>query len=238
MKNTIEKILLTSSHMSLNQAVYLWAVRFECNLPNILPLELKELVEMNYIKGQKVTNECLRFLDSLENTLNTYVDESYPILTKSSGDGVKRLAVHFLKDNLNAKEFNRILDYTKKPLQVPFLYIFMEMFPTSDNAKNSDWNSHFDTKWDNVTLRKLSVGTVKKFQTIWKKKDIGIFLLGTYMFIKESYNESSGKYYIKSIENYMAEYDHWYNVAEESMANGDLGLAKKKVTQDSNTTFL
>ena len=41
---------------------------------------------------------------------------------------------------------------------------------------------------------------------------MGVFLYGTYLFIKSGVKEN--KSYIKSVSNYLKEYDEWYKEAE------------------------
>lgn len=232
--------------INYNQSLYLWSIKFDLvETINISNTDILKLVELNLIEFNKLTSIGHELLDLMlkEETVveNTEVKKAlYPKLTPMSGLAVKELANSFLKNKLNKQEVSRISTYTKNIYQVPFLYIFLELFPTSDASKNKDWNQHFDTEWDNVTLRKISRGTVKKFQSIWKSKDIGVFLVGTYLFIMSSRNDKTNKFFIKSIENYLNEYEHWYYLALEKLENSERIKASDKVREinKSNTNIL
>jgi len=240
MRKSINKILQTAGNLNIShlQALYLWGVREQLTI-EISALELKTLVEKDLLKGNNLSAKGIQALMDAEKSIDNpvYVDESLPILTSETAQIVKRLSNHFMKNKLTIKEFDRIAEYAGKEIQVPFIFIFLQMFPTSNAKENADWNTHFETIWDNVTLRKMTTGTIKKFQAVWKKKDIGIFLLGTYLFIKGSYNEQSAKYYIKSLENYFLEWEHWYNEAQNTLDSGKLEFIEKKV-QTSNTYLI
>lgn len=248
MKQTIEKIVDVSRRLRItcNQALFLLAYQNGVYTVDIPGEELLELVKKGFMKGNRVTQEAMERLDAALTDVKqveierTLVNAQYPILTKDTGQLTKRLATHFLGDRLTGKEFERLLAYEKNPIAVPFLFIFLEMFPTSNSKKNAAWNKHFETKWgSSVTLRKMSAGTARKFKKIWKKKDIGLFLLGTYLHVKESYNEDAEKYYCKSIENYLAEWEHWYNMAEDMLESGKLTeFTRREVKRSTNTNVI
>lgn len=96
--------------------------------------------------------------------------------------------------------------------------IFLYMFPSSDNFKNKynrKWEHHFfdNFSYSGPRLRVRSKSTATAFKKIVKTKDMGIFLYGTYLYIKSCIREN--KAYIKSITNYTKEYHEWYDEAEE-----------------------
>jgi hypothetical protein len=246
MKELIEGVINVSksSKLTCNQALFLIACNnniFNIDIPSE---ELLELIQRGYIKNNSLTELGINVLTKKINKTKEnekILNNLYPILTEDTGEITKRLAKHFLGNRLTAEEFSKISDYTSNQIMIPFIFIFLEMFPTANKTKNVAWNKHFDTTWDNVTLRRISNGTVRSLEKIWKKKDIGLFLLGTYLFIKGSYNESSGKYFIKNIENYLEEHDHWYNEANDLLISGNLEqFTKKEVakSQSNNTTVI
>jgi hypothetical protein len=239
--------LSKSIEINYNQSLYLWSIKFDLNESVVISnTDMLKLVELGLVEFNKLTSvghELLDIIikDDVEQTNDVDITKAlYPKLNRLSGEAVKELANNFLKNKLNKQEVSRILAYTKNIYQVPFIYIFLEMFPTSDADKNKDWNEHFDTEWDNVTLRKISRGTVKKFQAIWKSKDIGVFLVGTYLFIMSSRNDKTNKFFIKSIENYLKEYEHWYYLALDKLEKSERIKASDKIREinKSNTNIL
>jgi len=177
MQQQIEQIVNVSKNLRItcNQSLFLLA--YKCGIYTVdLPGdELLELVHKGFMVGNRVKPETLDKLErALENSNIKQKEEAeknhnYPILTQDTGQLCKRLAKHFLVNGISSKDFERLTAYDKNPIAIPFLYIFLEMFPTADSKKNKVWKNHF--KGENasgVTLRRMSVGTSKKFKKIWK----------------------------------------------------------------------
>jgi hypothetical protein len=73
---------------------------------------------------------------------------------------------------------------------------------------------HFNNNFPyRVRLRLRSKGTAGLFKKAVKTKDMGVFLYATYLFVKSSVREN--KSYVKSVTNYLKEYDEWYIEAEQ-----------------------
>lgn len=247
MKDAIDNIFRVSKTMGItcNQALFLIAVReniFTIDLPGE---ELLELVQKGHIVNRRLSDSSLSVLDNILEKVEeikqeeVIVNANYPKLTRETGELVKVLAKHLYRD-YSKKEQERLYKYNNNIIALPFLYLFLSMFPTSDEKKNTAWTKHFGVNASQVTLRRLTNGTARKFQQIWRTKDIGLFLLGTYIFIKETYNENDDKYYVKKIENYMNEWKYWYDIAEEKLENGELDrfTSKKKTSTTKNTTVI
>lgn len=95
--------------------------------------------------------------------------------------------------------------------------IFLFMFPVAGEY-NKKWERHFFEKFEykGARLRVRSKGTATAFKRIVKTKDMGIFLYGTYLFIKSCIREN--KTFVKTISNYTKEYQEWYDEAAEQIA--------------------
>lgn len=95
--------------------------------------------------------------------------------------------------------------------------IFLFMFPVA-GEHNKKWERHFFDKFEykGARLRVRSKGTATAFKRIVKTKDMGIFLFGTYLFIKSCIREN--KTFVKTISNYTKEYQEWYDEAEEQIS--------------------
>jgi hypothetical protein len=218
------------NNLSINQSIYLFCLKENINNCPINAEELLKLSELKLVLSSKITNLALISIDNLDK--NIKFDERLPILSENSGNFLKILAEHFMSDGIKEKEFSYLNSYLNNSIMVPFFYLFLELFPTSDKEKNKKWREHFGD-YDNVTLRRISNGTVRKFKQIWKSKDIGLFLLGTYMFITQSFNEDKKKYFIKNIENYLSEHQEWYNQASDFKFK----QGKNKNKEESFNTF-
>ena len=204
--------------LSFDQCIYLISIE-EGIQDNIPDLSLK-LSTSKFTSGGNIKDEVRDVIYNRATPVKSLVVRgSYPNINRQTGDIVKRLAKTFLADGLTLIEANRMRAYTKNDYAVPFLYMFFQMFPTS-GRNNKAWESHFKHDWIGVTLRITSKGTVKRLEQIWKHKDFGLFLIGTYLFIQGCRSEDSDKYFIKSIPHYLDEYEHWYNEAEDRLASG------------------
>lgn len=250
-RQQINEIVHVSKTLSLtcNQALFLLAYLVDVFSIDLPGEELLDLIQRGYLKGNRVTADGIERVQQALLGIEPKIEEEvklnsqYPILTRETGQLVKVLAKHFHRGQLTPKEVEHLGAYTKNPMVIPFLFMFLQMFPTADTAKNVAWAEHFGENGSGVTLRKVSRGTARKFQEIWKKKDIGLFLLGTYLCIKQSYNKDSDKYFVMKIENYLAECDYWYQQAEDMLTRGALEAMTKPnikpgVRENNNTTVI
>jgi hypothetical protein len=91
--------------------------------------------------------------------------------------------------------------------------IFLFMFPI-EGENNKRWEKHFNNgfQYKGSRLRLRSKGTASAFKRVVKKRDMGVFLYATYIFIQSSIREN--KAYVKSVTNYLSEYEEWYIEAE------------------------
>ncbi len=246
MKQTIQKIELFSKVNDINfsQTLFLFSIYSEIYTCDINADDLLQLVSKGFMNGNKLATKTIRLIEESDNIKNNIeeiaIDSSFPKLTFETAAITKRLAVHFLGNMLKGAEYKKYSEYISDPIQLPFFFIFMQMFPSSDKLKNIHWNKHFESEWDNVTLRRASPSIIRKFKEIYKSKDIGLFILGTYLFIKASYNKDKGKYFVKSIDNYLKEYKNWYEEASEMMDRGELNhlIGTKDRISTTNTTVI
>jgi hypothetical protein len=243
MKRAIDNIVLVKEkfQISVTQAVFLLAMNEGIDGIDIDPNDLIFLINEGHVNGNKLSVETRDDIEKLIEVqtvgkVRKNIGVTYPVLTKETGEIVKKLAVTFLGDRLDGKEFDRVEAYfPNNVLMVPFFFMFLQMFPSSLEAKNKHWEKKFGAKWTQATLRRMSTGTANKFKQIWKTKDMGLFLLGTFLFIQHSYSQESDKFFIKKIENYLKEYQMWYEMAEDALETGKLDHLTKKVHQKSNT---
>jgi len=247
MKELIEKVEKVRNAMNLNsnQALYIMAAKEEIYSVDLPFEDLMDLSKKGFVKANQITPIANAAVElALSNfkekkIAKAVINSKLPIMTNDTAVIVKRLAKAFYRGY--TADQDRILKYcTSNAAASPYLYIFMEMFPTADKKRNQKWASHFGGEnASGVTLRRLTPGTARKFHQIWKKHDIGLFLLGTYLFIKQSENENDGKFYVAKLETYLAEYQHWYDTAEDMLKDGALDewMTHKRKIQ-TNTTAL
>jgi hypothetical protein len=93
-------------------------------------------------------------------------------------------------------------------------FIWLHLFPTP-GPNNAKWEKLFKAKYgNNFKLRVSSKGSVNRFIMFAKKFDIGIYILGTFLFIKDHIRED-GECYIPKIDNYFKVDEEWYDTALE-----------------------
>ena len=250
MEKELKKILELRDELkiTMTQAMTLLCMKHSIFNIDIIGDELFDLKRMELIQGNRLTAKSHEILDELlsrkPGAKRSIVKRAYnskkPVIDAETAEIVKELGKVFIGDRYNELEASRINEYTNaNPLVGPFIFMFLEMFPSSDIDKNKTWNKHFDTAYEGVTLRRVSQGTVSKLMSIWSKKDVGLFLLGTYLYIKQTHSENDNKYYVMKIENYLKEWEHWFTVAEDMRKDGKLESMTKRANKVVTTnTFV
>lgn len=97
-----------------------------------------------------------------------------------------------------------------------YFMTFRALFPT---AQNENWNTHFGfgyigtNRWDTSTMIE------KKFKDVYKTRDIGLFLAGTYYYILDSIESVKGECYCSKPGPYLDSYRQWYELAKTKLEN-------------------
>ena len=95
--------------------------------------------------------------------------------------------------------------------------ILLYMFPLAGKT-NRKWEKHFTkTEYKGPRLRLRSKVHGRKFKAIARKRDMGIFLYGTYLYVASCIQGS--KSYITTVNKYLDEYEEWYNEAATAISN-------------------
>jgi hypothetical protein len=241
-KSIIAQSKIISKNSGLNHtaalAILFWAATGTHQI-EIKDEDFLSIIQRGYIKNGKISKEGLALFDDKSSKIKSKnINSSLPILTLETGNIVKRLSIHFFGDMFKGSDYKQYNEKCDNAIMAPFFFMFMNMFPTSNASKNKHWDKHFST-WTNVNLRRITDMTVKNFKKVYKTKDIGLFLLGTYMFIKESHNQEKNQYFVKSLENYWREYDYWYGTAEAMLLNGELDTFTKPAKKvDTNNIIM
>jgi hypothetical protein len=232
------------TNLNATQILYLMFLKHEMKVGfvHIYPEDLLDLVSKDYIFQGRITDLACKVLEFKFKPVNIELiakNTTLPRLTEPTSNIAKRLASHFLTDLFKGKEYKRYNEDCDNPIMAPFFFIFMNMFPSSNEEANKNWNKHFNTTWTNVNLRRVTTMTIKKFKQVWKTKDIGLFLLGTYLFIQGSHNQEKNVYFVKSLENYWKEYEYWYQMAEDLLDKGELkDFTKPQKKKEFNNQFI
>lgn len=211
---------LEKGEVSAEQALYLIYTSREISYP-IKAQELLELTKLKLIVNGKVSKEVYSeesvktglkgtikplYLTDISKQISTrlcnYVCVKNPITEGLLFPSGETTAHHTAENFLNGEGL------------IAYHYlIFMFLFPI-EGETNKRWEKHFfnSTPYHGARLRQRSKSSANEFKKIARKKDMGVFLYGTYLFIKSGVKEN--KSYIKSVSNYLKEYDEWYKEAE------------------------
>ncbi len=203
------------------QALYLIFTHENLSYP-ITPEDLLALTQLRYIVGGKV-GKCLLETESVSKKLTGTIAAKYT--TEISKEIPKKLCKLLCEVNKEGTLYlpggedsieHTAENYLRGEGLIAYHYIiFLYLFPTV-GENNKRWEKHFTkTQYNGARLRVRNTGNSKTFLRIAKKVDMGVFLYGTYLFIQASMDGK--KTYIKSINNYLAEYQDWYLDAMEKV---------------------
>lgn len=204
-----------------DEALYILFTHSEEDYP-IEPESLKKLVELKYIHNNKAGIVLLTEDSPIKGviggtmTANHFNDISKEIpVTLCKLLCVKDIKTGELKLPGTEDTINQTATtYLQNEGLIAYHYIIMLfMFPVKGKS-NRRWEKHFSSyEYKGARLRLRTKSTAKKFKVIAKNKDMGAFLYGTYLFIQSGIQEN--KTFIKTVANYLKEYDDWYDEAYE-----------------------
>jgi hypothetical protein len=225
------KEIITDHKVTLNQTFYML-----CSINNIeYDITADELVGL-YNKGLIVKNKvnATKLFHLKEKDAQLSLDmphTSKPNGTKISLTIADKIEKEFVLDSyLTDEEKKYVADkYFKGDLSAARYYIiFRSLFPVRNKKKNVKWNKKFSFAYDGVPLWDDSLRVAKKFHEIYRKKDIGAFLEGTYMAVKDATNLEEERCFMTKPYKYLAGYDQYYRDALDKMKERE----EKKSTND------
>lgn len=208
--------------ISKEDALYLVYTHQNIDFP-ITPVNLLALTKLKFIVGGKVGKRLL----TDESPVTKLTGTIAPIyLSEVSKEIPKKLCrLLCVNDKLTGKlklpGTEDTVEHTAKHYLggeglIAYHYlIFLFLFPVAGEY-NKRWEKHFTGyEYTGARLRVRSKGTASKFKKIVKTKDMGVFLYGTYLFIKSCIKDN--RTFVKTITNYAAEYQEWYDEALEKV---------------------
>jgi len=250
----MSSILLENLQKALNQkiinaeqAMYLIYLNSGLDYP-IKKLSLTKLVALKYVHNNKVDKQLFSEISNRSGMSGTIkAIYKYPLsqevvihLTKLlcvTVPGTKKIQFPNEDDSLE-NTANKFL--AKEGLIAHHFIIFLFLFPIKAKT-NRKWERHFFGsriyKGARIRVRSKATGTL--FRKAVKTRDMGVFLYGTYLYMQSCIQED--KAYVKTIKNYMAEFEDWYDEAEDLIKNAKniKELFKRKFSDDDrlNVTY-
>lgn len=224
--------LIAEHSITLEQAFYcicqLHNIEYELSAADVLPLYQK-----NLIKNNKINPKILfRAREEPEQAqLAMTFDSTPPKSTEVNLAIAKKLEAKLVCATRLTEEYKEEVaqKYFKgDKTAARYFIIFKSIFPVKDKAINSKWNRHFGFQYSGLTLWDSSVRVAKKFYEFYRKKDIGLFIAGTYLYAKDTVDLENEKSWMTKPYKYMGNFEQWYDIAEE--ASRDSSTEETSVT--------
>lgn len=205
-----------------SQALYLIYLKENLVYDGIEPEDLLHLTTLGYLRNGKLTKKVLS-QDGVKDVISGTIKPKYfndvssqipkkliKILGNKAEDGSLKLLGGDESINDTARKY-----LAKEGLIAYHFLTFLFIFPIQGET-NKRWEKHFTRfPYKGAKLRTRSRRTGKNFVKIVKSKDMGAFLYGTYLYMKSCIREN--KAYVKTIPNYLEEYEDWYLMAYEAI---------------------
>jgi hypothetical protein len=213
------KDIMKEHALTLDQAVYLLASMEGIDW-ELTGADALSLVNKGLIREGKVNQTLLfRTRPAIQGTLELNF-ESVPRGTEET------LAVaHNLEDKLVpamhlTEEFKKSIadEYFKGDLNVArYFIIFRHLFPVRDIKANAACNKHFGFSYNGITLWDSHIRVAKKFHEIYRKKDIGLFLMGAYYCVRDSIDIDHERCFMTKPYKFLLAFEPWYESAKERL---------------------
>lgn len=114
-----------------------------------------------------------------------------------------------------------------------YYLIFRALFPKKDKSENKKWNKHFGFTYDGITLWDSSMLVAKKFLSVYRKVDMGIFILATYEAVKDGIDFEHQKSFMQKPGKFLNSYHDYLLTAVEK---AEKLLVKSDQNEDSSLT--
>lgn len=229
--------LMQEHGITLQQTMYLLCrfhnIEWELAAADLLPLIQKRLLTTDLKPNSKVV-----FRD--RQPAQQELGMSFSSQPKSSDETLKlahNLEKKLVFDKYLTEDYKKeIADkYFKGDLTVArYFIIFKALFPVRDKKKNGNWNRHFGIVFDDMSRWDNHVRVSKKFHEIYRKRDIGIFLAGTYYYVRDTIDEEYESCFVSKPYKYLNSYETWYELAEEKMEEQKNKAVSKNEDKDKD----
>ena len=207
------KELLTEHSLTTNQLLYLLCKYYAIEYDAITASDIVSIYNKNLIVKNKVNASLLFKLKAPKQLQLNLKAELKPIGTEYTLQIAEKIKKAFVSDiNLTVEECTRIADkyFKGDELMASYYIIFKSLFPVKNKKLNHKWNIKFGFIHDGISLWDDSMKVAKKFQELYKKLDIGIFLESTYRKVKDSIDFSQEKCFMTKPYKFLLAYDSYY----------------------------
>jgi len=212
---TVEQLVKICLTLKLNptQVVSLYYTEQNQKCPlHMTNDEYKDLYDKGYMIQSKPTTKYIKLLDKLLEDLGKPRTAIKPVVCPSLNKLIPELQKLLLQVAPTEDEEERVKAFFKDETLTALYFTWMYLFPTvsTDNAnRNSSWEQLFGVKYKGNRLRQINEAGLNNFASIARKLDIGIYIFGTFLFIKDGIREN-GDTYISKQANFFKVHDDWY----------------------------
>lgn len=215
---TAEQIVKVCKKLKLspNQVLSMYYTSPEINRKYPLVLDIKEendLFHRGLCLKNKPTKKYLNLVEDIlndipKNAKTIQLDERYQNIIIGLSKALDINPTDKTKERINKffQEDDRLID---------FYLTWLYLFPTSSDHLNKGWEYLFGVKYDGVPLRKVIDSNLRNFKRIAYNKDIGVYIIATYMYIRSHIKD--GKCFIPKITNFISEQEDVYAATKEQL---------------------
>ncbi len=194
----------------------LHGIEWEIPATDLIILVNKRLVKA----GNKVNVDVLFRRDKSKQLIIDLTFNSDPVGTEET----LKLAANLLKELVDPEQLKETNlktianeyfagDVTK----AKYFTIFRAMFPIKNLKENKRWNKHFKITYEGSSRWSSSYIVPKKFDKIFKERDIGLFLTGLYYAVVDSIDYNTHMCFITKPEKFLNDYTQWYDLAKSKL---------------------
>jgi len=224
--------------LTIDQAIYLLATVESIDW-ELTGADALSLVSKGLIRDNKV-NQTLLFRTRPE--VQGVLDLNFETKPRSTEETLK------LAHNLETKlvpaghmtdAYHKTIadEYFKGDMTIArYFIIFRHLFPVRDIKANLNWNRLFGISYDGITLWDSHVRVAKKFHDLYRKKDIGLLLAGTYYNVVDTLDLDKGRSFMTKPYKFLLAYEPWYELAKEKLEEKQRNAVQAEAIRLDNET--
>lgn len=228
--------LMTTHSLTEREAIAL--LRCYSSMTHTLSIvERIPLINKKLLLPDDTVNDALLFKDkeTIQTTLQLQF-ESVPKVDEKHLDLAHKLEKELVPDDIDKEELTTYYAdkyFSGDKTVARYFIIFRFLFPDRTSPGATLWTRHFKVGFDSTKRWTPTASNAKKFHTIYRKKDIGIFLAGAYYAVLDSVDITNGTCFMTTSDKFMSRYDSWYEYAEAKVkAKKEKDETRKKIMDD------
>lgn len=225
---TIENALETATKLSISieQVAYMHYQQHNMPFPlEMAPSDIGEMKLRGYLTKSGITDAWKREMgEVVDRPISVTIDPILaPVLAKLSTVLIRHSPSKHTESKIK-EAFHNNEGLGK------LYYTWLCLFPAQKGTKEIEgWEALFNVSYTNVRLRKFTSSSARNFKTLARRKDfdMGLYVLGTMLFIESRIN--NGQTFIPTMEKFIAEQVDWYETAEGYFVDDGVGVFNKRI---------